>query len=961
MSRLEIQEWRSTVAGSRSRILRFLLILVLLLGFALRIHDLEGQSMWSDEGLSLYRARLSLADISQNVITVDGIDTRDTNPPFYFMLLHLWRNAAGESIFALRFLGVALSTLAIPLIYALGTIAFGRSAGFVASLLMAISPFHVWQSQVLRNYGVLITLNLLSVYGLFRFILSTSGRRRFIWLVVWAAAALIGIYTHYFSFLIFAFGLLSLTLHGLQQLGIKRLARQRWLWVGLGLALLVLLPAVFISLDRFRAGAQVDFFFVPVHKVIYQAASAFSVGMDPSLVHPWWRVLPVVVLAILGVIFGWRTRRKATLLLLGYQLIPLGLLFSLSLINPLYNGTRHLLIGLPPFILFVAEGIVGPLQSLRWSRAKWVRFGWASLVIALSVLLVISQIDWLRVQFTSPRLVRDDIRGAAEYLNIHAEPDDLVLIHDTLIRFTFDYYYHGSAPVRSIPRYDQADVLSAVDDLKDSVQPGKRTWFLAEPAPRNGMDRQALTDWTRVNWPAVLERQFPWMWLHVGLNAYVPQPEVALIPATAVSHDSTWPEVLQMRGYEIPPEATSGADWWLTFYLSQLQANPVQHTLSLRLIDENGQEWAQVDDVVKRGFPPVASEPETLMRYDHQVSVPAGLPPGKYQVWMRLVETSSGQAVPLSSGEFDVRLSDVTIRPANCIDGDEQLSARNYPRIRLGREIELLAYDWPEGEYRPGHDVSVNLWWCARRTPKSDYLLRLRLMDDGGQVVAESIGPLSRSDYPPTLWQPGQMVMSKAGITIPAQAEEQQYELHLSLIEPDSNEGLPVRWPLGQNYFSLGTVEVTPWPIETELPPISQSLQANFGQPTLIELHGYEISATQLAPGEIFDLTFIWRALDDNIPASYSIFVHLADNEEQIVAQDDGIPVGGFRPTTSWRTGEVLIDAHQILLPADMATGTYNMWVGFFDPDTGQRLPIFRDGEPQPDDRLLLQTMSVGE
>jgi hypothetical protein len=32
------------------------LLAVLALGFARRVYDLDGQSMWSDEGLSLYRA-----------------------------------------------------------------------------------------------------------------------------------------------------------------------------------------------------------------------------------------------------------------------------------------------------------------------------------------------------------------------------------------------------------------------------------------------------------------------------------------------------------------------------------------------------------------------------------------------------------------------------------------------------------------------------------------------------------------------------------------------------------------------------------------------------------------------------------------------------------------------------------------------------------------------------------------
>ena len=80
-----------------------LLLLIILLGFALRAYNLEGQSMWSDEGLSLYRAQQPLAQVLGSVITVDGVDTQDTNPPLYFLLLHGWRALVGERLFLLRF------------------------------------------------------------------------------------------------------------------------------------------------------------------------------------------------------------------------------------------------------------------------------------------------------------------------------------------------------------------------------------------------------------------------------------------------------------------------------------------------------------------------------------------------------------------------------------------------------------------------------------------------------------------------------------------------------------------------------------------------------------------------------------------------------------------------------------------------------------------------------------------
>jgi hypothetical protein len=158
----------------------------------------------------------------------------------------------------------------------------------------------------------------------------------------------------------------------------------------------------------------------------------------------------------------------------------------------------------------------------------------------------------------------------------------------------------------------------------------------------------------------------------------------------------------------------------------------------------------------------------------------------------------------------------------------------------------------------------------------------------------------------------------------------------------------------------LGMVRVKPWSKETELPPISHSLRADFGQPTLVELHGYETSTIESAPGDSVDISLIWRSAVDNIPTSYTVFLHLADEQEQIVAQGDGFPVGGFRPTTSWRQDEVIVDEHTIQVPTDLAPGTYNLWAGLFDPTTNERLPIFIDSQELIDDRLLIEQVQIG-
>ncbi|HZY43600.1 MAG TPA: hypothetical protein VFF70_02525, partial [Anaerolineae bacterium] len=58
---------------------RWLFLALILLAFALRVYRLEAQSLWSDEGLSVYRARLILPENLTNVIVVPpNVPTQDT-------------------------------------------------------------------------------------------------------------------------------------------------------------------------------------------------------------------------------------------------------------------------------------------------------------------------------------------------------------------------------------------------------------------------------------------------------------------------------------------------------------------------------------------------------------------------------------------------------------------------------------------------------------------------------------------------------------------------------------------------------------------------------------------------------------------------------------------------------------------------------------------------------------------
>jgi mannosyltransferase len=923
------------------------LVLILLLAFALRVYALEGQSMWSDEGLSLYRARQQPADILEGLIIIDGVETRDTNPPFYFLLLSLLRAAAGESIFALRYAGVLAGILAIPLIYVLGTAAYGKQVGLTAAFLLAISPFHVWQSQVMRNYSLLLTLNLASVYGLFRYALSGSRSADWRWLVLWAVAGLLGIYTHYFGFFVFAFGFLALAILILRRQGIKALARQRRSWIILGGVLIILLPAVFVAFGRFAAGRQFDFHPVSLLQITNHALSGFSVGISPSLSHPWWLIIPALLLVLAGLLIGWWINRLSTILFIGYQIIPLGLLLLLSIINPLYNGVRHLLIGLPSFLVLVAVGVAGNVkinaQKSEYGQAWAI---WRRVRFLPFILLFLVQAGWLYNQFNSPELIRDDIRGVAEYLNEFAGPKDLIILHDTIIGLTFDYYYDGAAPWLGIPALGEQNTDQAEEALQDAAAQAERIWFLVQPTPRTGFPRDLLRDWAEKNWPRFFSQEFPSMWLRVQLNGYTPQPVVSQIAQDAHPLAIEFDDTISLHGVQLPAEVKAGEPWWTTFYWSQAQEEAKEVILSLRLVDQDGRLWRQMDELLWHEYLDHHWPTGSILRKDYEKTIASGLPPGEYDLRLRVLDLDR-RPIPAADGQIDHFLGKIQVEAGTDM---ARLPSFIPQRARMG-DVDLLGFNLPSDDIRPGHGIPFEFFWRVRETPAQDYQVRTRLFDPTGNIAAEAINLPTNANYPMTQWRADELLQSKFQMLMPGNVEIVPHKVEVALVDPSNGQSVAA-------VILNEQLTADPWPYVANLPPDINALNAEIGQPPSISLRGYELFSDDINPGDAVEFTLYWQALAD-VPQAYYVFIHLISEDGDIVAQFDGAPVQGFRPTLSWRKGEVIEDGYVLPTNSELPPGTYRLWAGMYHPGTGERPAVAVNGQMTDDNRVLIQEITV--
>jgi hypothetical protein len=126
-----------------------------------------------------------------------------------------------------------------------------------------------------------------------------------------------------------------------------------------------------------------------------------------------------------------------------------------------------------------------------------------------------------------------------------------------------------------------------------------------------------------------------------------------------------------------------------------------------------------------------------------------------------------------------------------------------------------------------------------------------------------------------------------------------------------------------------------------------------------IRLERVRMSSNAPRAGDTLTVVPIWTS-DGRVNQWYSVFCHLISSEGQLVAQQDGAPLGGTHPTVIWGAGEVIKDSYDVYLDPGLPSGEYELSVGMYDPESGERLPACdADGVRLPEDRIVVGTVQV--
>ena len=267
--------------------------------------------------------------------------------------------------------------------------------------------------------------------------------------------------------------------------------------------------------------------------------------------------------------------------------------------------------------------------------------------------------------------------------------------------------------------------------------------------------------------------------------------------------------------------------------------------------------------------------------------------------------------------------------------------------LRFGDQIELLGYQLVGDTAPPSAPAMIPcavppapcaatlrlLWRASSRLP-ADYDTAILLLNTTGTELARTPDTRGVFPFPSTWWPAGIMLSDEHVLDLKASPAPELLHAKVQVFDGAAGRRLPALDANGAaNDGSIGELKRSAPP--ADLTPA----RAMLGDAIALVNAGAMTWSNGIA-----ELPLTWRA-ETTMTQDYTVFVHLLDAQNRIVAQNDSMPRGGTYPTHAWSSGETVVDVHRI--PASQATvaSVAHIEIGMYNASDGRRLPIAGGGD----------------
>lgn len=238
--------------------------------------------------------------------------------------------------------------------------------------------------------------------------------------------------------------------------------------------------------------------------------------------------------------------------------------------------------------------------------------------------------------------------------------------------------------------------------------------------------------------------------------------------------------------------------------------------------------------------------------------------------------------------------------------------------------LQLISSDLEAG--RP-FDIGVELEVTAAQG--ANYQITTYLVDTqtSAWLGVTSVTPFD-GGYPSQAWQPGDKLTVPVRMQIPADLAPGGYRLGAFLYDPQFSAPLPVAGiPENDTALPAGWLR---WglPEQADLPtPASLAEDVIWDGP--FTLRGLQFPAAAV-PGESLPVEMLWQ-IGRRVERDLTLFVHLIDEQGQIMVQVDQRPFQGLWPLPVWQSGESFQETRYLTLPLELPNDLFRLRIGWYD------------------------------
>lgn len=413
-----------------------LLISVLLFSLIIRLINLN-QSLWLDEAINVIYARSN-----DFWWFVTKYPIGDFHPAGWFSVLWIWGHIFGWSEISVRIPSVIFGVATVYFTYLIGKEIFSKKAGFLAALMLAVAPLHIYYSQEARMYSLSAFAVTLSIYSFILFM----DKRKYSGLM-FAVASILVLYSDYVAYFIFPVQFIYLLLWRKDMI-------KKYIF-SLCIITLFFIPWLFVLPEQLTGGQRTAAI-IPGWKEVVGGSSIkelFLLGIKTiigrvSFYNTLYYYIFVSVIStplLIGLIKLKEITNKKSLLILCWLILTPLLTWLFSLFIPVFSYFRLLYV-VPAFYILIALSI---------NKFTTIYF---KIVLGL---IILTELVASGLYLFNDRNHRENWREAA---SLGSQNNAVVIFEDDTI--LAPYIYYNLKSLNALPGLKNKPAKS-IDDIND--------------------------------------------------------------------------------------------------------------------------------------------------------------------------------------------------------------------------------------------------------------------------------------------------------------------------------------------------------------------------------------------------------------------------------------------------------------------------------------------------------------